>query len=241
LVEGRPLAAIDAHDQTLIAASGGSCDLVYSPSFALIGPAAARAGIPTLHGVDPFQLQSSATLIAQAAGAPLTAYSIVAPPLPPGEDNPATALRAATPDYDLLGDLGVAWIASAFPLDGDRVHLQARWEEMYLYAVRDQDDTLAECMVSPNRRFITPTAGSGPVIVVQAWAPGWQAWADGRPTPVRRTDEGLIAIEAPPGTRVIAMAYRPVADFVGMGITGATVLGLVIVAAIHKRGAKVNA
>ncbi len=108
LVERRPADAASAGDRAIIEALDGRCDLVYSPSFDLIGPAAAAAGIPTLHGVDPFQLEWSAAAIAQAAGVSRTGYSVTAPPLPPGEGaDPAQALRNATPDAQQLAALGV--------------------------------------------------------------------------------------------------------------------------------------
>ena len=73
LVEARPLAAITAEDESIIESLGPEPGLVYSPSFDLIGPAAARAGIATLHGIDPFQLRARAEAIAQAAGVELIA------------------------------------------------------------------------------------------------------------------------------------------------------------------------
>jgi hypothetical protein len=134
LIEARPLAAITAEDEAIIEALGPEPGLVYSPSFALIGPAAARAGIDTLHGVDPFQLRAQAETIAQAAGVELTAYSITAPPLPLDVADPATALRDVTPDTDRLAELGVGWIVARFPLADERLELyEMVGEDIYIY------------------------------------------------------------------------------------------------------------
>ena len=156
LVEGRSLAAVDAHDEALIAALGPQPGLVYSPSFDLIGPAAARASLRTLHGVDPFQLRSHAALIAQAAGVELSGYSVLAPPLPADVEDIRTALQDVRPDYDLLSALGVEWIVARFPLEGDRLRLHARVGESYVYRLEpDRTPSPPPCCLEGEYR---PTA-----------------------------------------------------------------------------------
>lgn len=179
LVEGRRLDEIDAHDQAIIAALGPDPGLVYSPSFDLIGPAAARAGIQTLHGVDPFQEQAHAELIARAAGVTYEGYSVVAPPLPE-EADPAVALRDITPDYDLLWALGVQWIVSRFPLQDEALTLHEKVDDTFIYRL----------------------------------APGQssQFCCAGKLT-----------------------EYQPVADWIGSGITGLTVVGLAAAGVVERR------
>jgi hypothetical protein len=141
LIEARSLAAITAEDDLILDALGPEPGLVYSPSFDLIGPAAAQAGVDTLGGVDPFQLRAQAETIAQAAGLELTAYSVTAPPLPLDAPDPAFALRDVTPDYDRLAALGVGWIVARFPLAGERLGLHERiGDDIYIYRLEGAAD-----------------------------------------------------------------------------------------------------
>ncbi|MEJ2150456.1 MAG: hypothetical protein P8Z40_13385 [Chloroflexota bacterium] len=113
LIEARSLAVITAEDDLILDALGPEPGLVYSPSFDLIGLAAARAGIDTLGGVDPFQLRTQAEAIAEAAGLELTAYSVTAPPLPLDSPDP---------------------IVARFPLAGERLELHERiGDDIYIY------------------------------------------------------------------------------------------------------------
>ena len=256
------MAVIEAHDQALIEELRDNCNVVYSPSFALVGPTAARAGVRTLHGVDPFQLQWSTLAISQAAGVELTGYSIVAPPFPPGEDDPAAALRDVHPDTGLLAALGVRWVASEFPIEDDELLLAASVGSMYLYEVHREVGLLGmaeersqlvgacscgPCGECPNQfQLVLPDSSvylePGVLVVPQAWAPGWRAWVDGESIPVQRVDGALMGMEIPSdGEHVIKLAYQPVADFVGMGITGASVLGLTAWGVARKPKGRVDA
>lgn len=253
LVEGHPLAEAESSDQALIAALGEFCDTVYSPSFHLLGPAAARAGIPILHGADPFQLRWSAEAIAQAAGVEWRGYSITAPPLPSGEQvEVTTALRGAHPDVDRLAVLGVRWVIASFALDAEGLPLRGQVGDVYLYETSGGPPTLitpqqadapltpiaqrshSTCGRHPNRLLVAsydtlPAEGSETAILVlpQAWAPGWRAWVDGQPAPVRRVGGVLIGVEVPAlGPHNVEVVYRPLADFVGVGITGSSLLML---------------
>lgn len=253
LVEGRPLAEVEGNDGALIAALGEFCDTVYSPSFDIIGPAAARAGIPTLHGADPFQLRWSAEAIARAAGVEWRGYSITAPPLPAGEPvDAATALRDAHPNVDDLAALGVRWVVASFALDVEGLISRGRVGDAYLYetggglpmliTTQQVDAPLAPiaqrshgtCDRHPNRLLVAsydtlPTGGDETAILVlpQAWAPGWQARVDGKPAPVRRVGGVLVGVEVPAlGPHSVEVVYRPLADFVGMGVAGSGLLML---------------
>ena len=253
LVEGRPLAKVEGNDGALIAALGEFCDTVYSPSFDLVGPAAARAGIPTLHGVDPFQLRWSAEAIARAAGVERHGYSITAPPLPAGEQvDAAVALRNAHPDVDYLAALGVRWAVTHFALEAEGLIPHGQVGDVYLYEIGSGPPTLIApqqvdaplapiarrshgvCGRHPNRPLTAsydslPAQGGETAILIlpQAWAPGWRAWVDGKPAAVRRVGGVLIGVEVPVlGPHHVEVAYRPLADLVGIGITGGTLLAL---------------
>jgi hypothetical protein len=55
------------------------------------------------------------------------------------------------------------------------------------------------------------THSNRPALLVysQAWAPGWRATIDGRPTPVARVDGALIGLAIPAGARYITLDYVP--------------------------------
>ncbi len=243
LLEGRTPDEIDAADRDLIAALSGSCRAVYSPSFYLIGPAAAQEGIWTLHAVDPYQLQDSAQAIAAAAGVAWVGYSVVAPPLPEDAADPRTALSDATPDVERLADLGVGLVATGFPLDVDGLRLEWRGEGRYLYrveAVREPWRVSPGCDRTPNRPLdvlIDTTGQQGPALltVTQAYAPGWQAIVSGKRVPVQQVADGLIGIMVPPGgPHRVELVYRPLPDLIGLAIS---VGGLWLAARLRERWA----
>jgi hypothetical protein len=178
-IRGRPLAEIDAHDQLLIDALGPAPGMIYSPSFELLGPAAARAGLMTLHGNDPFQLQTHAEIIGRAAGVELRGYGPSAPYLPPGEDG-VDPMRDVQPDYGLLAALGVEWIVARFPMEDESLRLYDRVDGSYIYRLEAQASDQECC-------------------------------------------EGLD------------QTYRPVADLIGLSITGLTLAGLGVWAIASRR------
>src|SRR5690606_37301558 len=139
LVDGLPLDEVNAPDAPLIAALDGSCGPVYSPSFDLIGPAAAQAGIPTIHGVDPFQLAWSAEAIGEAAGARPTGYSVTAPPLPEDSEDYGLALSGSHPDAGRLAALGTVTVAARFPLLVEGLSFAGRTRDLFPYRVAGSD------------------------------------------------------------------------------------------------------
>ena len=231
LVDGLPLDEVNAPDAPLIAALDGSCGPVYSPSFDLIGPAAAQAGIPTIHGVDPFQLSWSAEAIGEAAGARPTGYSVTAPPLPEEGEDYALALSVSRPDAERLAALGTATVAARFPLDVEGLSFAGRTGDFYLYSVAGSDPVV-ECHRPPNRLFdgqVEVPPGEAPMVFVlpQSWAPGWQARVDGQRVPVQRIDGALIGVPIDsPGAHAVEVVYRPLPDLIGAAVSGVTALAL---------------
>ncbi len=249
-------------DRALIAAMGGGCDRVYSPSFDLIGPAAAAANIPTLGGVDPFQLSWSASIISEAAGVPPEGYSVTAPPVPPGESvDMAQALRPFTPRTEELAALGVRWVTAHFPIDAPGLTSRGQVAGVYVYETpggivpvvtpgdasgalqAGPQPTRLPCDPSPNVLINTTydlLSAPDPAVLVlpEAWAPGWWAWVDGQRTPVQVVGGVLVGVPVPTsGTHHVEVAYRPAADFAGMAISGATVLALIAGWALRRRRA----
>ncbi|HYT38370.1 MAG TPA: hypothetical protein VEN99_02600 [Acidimicrobiia bacterium] len=64
-----------------------------------------------------------------------------------------------------------------------------------------------------------------PVTVAMAWSPKWHGRLDHRALALRRTDDGLIAADIPPGDHELRLAYRADAwDALGLLLTGLTLL-----------------
>jgi len=219
LVEGRAPNAAEPEDQAIMTLLGRQCGIVYSPSFFMIGTVAAENGIKTLHGVDPFQLQSSSELIAQAAGVSPDGYSVVVPALPAGQgENVRMALRTAQPDLEQLANLGVGWIAAAFPMHGEGLRLDLRDNDLYVYRLdrpRESWWAVPGCSVAPNRPFdrrIDVPVPARLTVVIPA-LPGWVARVNGMRVPAHRTDGGLVGLDLPAGDAVhVELIYRPVPD-----------------------------
>lgn len=241
LLDGRLLPDAIANDGPLIEVLAGRCERVFAPSYDLIGIAPMQYGIPTLHAANPFQLQSSAEVIAAAAGTSLGGYSILVPPVS----------QNGQLDTDLLAALGVSVIVSHEPLSDVRLSAIDSPDGWYLYEVaggpplfiapEDVDAPLqpsdrivhAECDPPPNRlldvKFESLPFDELVVLVLpQAWLPGWKARIDGQPAPVIRVGGALLGVEMDPtGPHHVEVFYRPTADLIGVGISGLTTLVLI--------------
>ncbi len=225
LVEGRPLMNRQGQDIALIEAIGEDCGRVYSPSFDLIGPAAAANRIPTLHAVDPYQLAASTSLIERAAGVTRLAYSVVVPALPPLEQEDTAlelALAGITPDVELLAALGVRWVISAVPLEGmDGTPVDGR----LLYHL-DTPALTPDCDAAPNRPFdeqVIAVNGEDPLVIAMAYDPGWHVTVDGELVPVSDHD-GLISVPVSGDQIRLTLAYRPAPVFAGLAVSIMTML-----------------
>jgi hypothetical protein len=66
------------------------------------------------------------------------------------------------------------------------------------------------------------------VMIPQSWVPGWQAWLDGQPIDLHSAaDGGSMALQIDsPGCHTLELAYRPLPDLVGLGISGVTCIGI---------------
>ena len=89
---------------------------VYSPSYSIPQHVAETYGVELADGVDPVQLEAYAGYLTRAAGLPAQPdYSVTLPPVPEG-DTIGHALSDVCPDPALLGQLGVRYVAAAYPL-----------------------------------------------------------------------------------------------------------------------------
>jgi hypothetical protein len=88
---------------------------VYSPSYSIPQHVAELHGLELADGVDPLQLRVYAGYLTRAAGLEPQGYSVTLPPFPEGEDT-RTALQDVVPDAEMLGLLGVRYVAAFFPI-----------------------------------------------------------------------------------------------------------------------------
>jgi hypothetical protein len=66
-----------------------------------------------------------------------------------------------------------------------------------------------EFRVPARLRVNTDCDGPCLLVVAQSWAPGWQAWVDGRRVPVVRTNIAGLGVVAPEGRHSVELAYHP--------------------------------
>jgi uncharacterized membrane protein YfhO len=78
-------------------------------------------------------------------------------------------------------------------------------------------------------RVKTSGARASVVVVAAAWFPGWEAHVDGKQVPVLIADGAFLGVAVPPGEHEIVLVYKkPVTAAVGLAITGATLLGVIL-------------
>jgi len=61
---------------------------------------------------------------------------------------------------------------------------------------------------APGHWRIRLVAAAGRVVVAEIWDPGWRVWIDGRRGEVHATEEGLIRVAVPAGSRRLELRYR---------------------------------
>jgi len=105
---------------------------VYSPSYSIPQHVAELYGLELADGVDPLQLRVYADYLTRAAGLAPQGYSVTLPPFPEGADV-RTALRDVVPDAEMLGRLGVRYVAAAFPITDDKLQPMGRFDKVYVY------------------------------------------------------------------------------------------------------------
>jgi hypothetical protein len=93
-------------------------------------------GLELADGVDPLQLRAYADYLIQAAGlgtSHFAGYSVTLPPFPEGTEDIATALADVTPNPEMLGELGVRYIVSAFPITHPALLETRHTDGLYIY------------------------------------------------------------------------------------------------------------
>jgi hypothetical protein len=73
----------------------------------------------------------------------------------------------------------------------------------------------------------------GHLVVLDAFDPGWRAWVDGRPAPVRRANALFLAVELSPGSHGVVFDYQPESVRAGLATSAA---GLLLAGLVYGRG-----
>ena len=73
------------------------------------------------------------------------------------------------------------------------------------------------------------------LVVSQAWFPGWRASVDGHPAPVVRVDGVVQGVPVGAGRHLVALRYRPPGLLTGALVSAASLVGLTLWAALHRR------
>jgi hypothetical protein len=74
--------------------------------------------------------------------------------------------------------------------------------------------------------------GEGYLVLSDPYYPGWQATVDGAPAVILKADYAFRAVEVPAGDHRVTMAFRPNTWRIGLAISAACVLGLLIRTAV---------
>jgi len=89
-------------------------------------------------------------------------------------------------------------------------------------AARVVDDT------SNSVQVVFRAAAPSYLVLNDAYYPGWEAWLDGRPVPIRRADYLMRAIQVPAGTHRLVFTYAPLSYLAGLAISVASALAIVV-------------
>jgi hypothetical protein len=81
-------------------------------------------------------------------------------------------------------------------------------------------------------RLTVRASHAGHLVLVDSFAPGWQAKLDGRVVPIERANVAFRSVAVPAGEHLVAMRYRPAGLVYGMALSLATLVGLTGTAAV---------
>ena len=216
----------------------------YSPSYSLPQHTAVQHDLSLADGIDPFQLAYYADFLATAGGYETTGYS---PSLPPRLNE-----LSAQPDADRLGLLNVGYVVADWPIEAEGLVLKERLGATYIYENERvlprafvlhgrgagsgeglmlgaaSDMTAAKIAVyTPNRIVVeADLQAPGTLVLSEVWYPGWRAVADGQVLPIERVEGTLRGVTLDEGAHTVEFRYAPWTVWVGLGLSGATALGL---------------
>ena len=67
--------------------------------------------------------------------------------------------------------------------------------------------------------FTVQTGGDALLVLSEVHYPGWQAFVDGRPSPLLRADYVLRAVPVPAGPHTVELVFRPLSLYLGAAVT----------------------
>lgn len=71
------------------------------------------------------------------------------------------------------------------------------------------------------------TSADGYLVLSEVYYPGWRATVDGQPAPILRANYAFRAVRLGPGQHHVVMTFTPLSWYVGLAISGLTLLALV--------------
>ncbi len=203
---------------------------VYSPAADLPYAVAAQRKVEWLEGLLSFQLDHAIRAIRLATGCAETHYATAAPPCLNDR------IPVAVPDAEKLGRLNVRYVSTKFPLNAPGFKLvmggsPAVYENMlWQPRVRLTSNGRAEIVNKEAGLYevAVNVATTAQLVVVESWAPGWQATVDGQPRNVERVEDALIGVSVEPGEHMVRFVYDPLPWEIGWRVSAVALTGLVV-------------
>jgi hypothetical protein len=78
------------------------------------------------------------------------------------------------------------------------------------------------------------TNSPGYLVLSDPYYPGWQAEIDDQPTSIYRANYAFRAVAVPAGQHLVRFNFRPTSWFIGLSVSGVTLLGLLAVAGLRQ-------
>lgn len=209
---------------------------MFSPSYSLSQPAAAISGLELADGINPLQLASYSAYMSRAAGYVEERYSVTLPPFPTGDPVVEWGFK---PDLELMGNVAVSQIVSAYPISDSNLVLESEQEGRFYYsnplakplAWIDGGGHVELLERTPNRITVEAT-GPGTLVSTEIAYPGWEVEIDGFSAPMA-TYQGLLrAVELDAGEHRVQFIFRSNSISAGALIT---LLGLIVLVSLWFR------
>jgi len=212
----------------------------FSPSYSLTQPAAAECRSELADGINPLQLSAYRDYMALVTGFDVIGYSVT---LPPFEDGDPNADWGPAIDAAGIGLLNVDRIVSAYPLEAPGLTPIGQAAGAWVYrndlarprAWLEPPDTdtgewrsVDEFEWTPNRIRVR-VAGPGRLVLSEVAYRGWETRVDGASAAVETVNGILRSVLLGPGTHTVVFDFRPPSVFLGMALSGLSLILLLVV------------
>jgi len=98
------------------------------------------------------------------------------------------------------------------------------------YYINKDDDTYLSVVTKTNIQSI--------LVLADTFFPGWHAYIDGKETKIYRANLMFRGIVLPKGEHIVEFKYIPESFYMGVGVSGMTLVGLIVVYILSLRGVK---